>query len=104
MFDVAFTQRKLRQALSDWYSFLALESRDIERWMSLPHWLKNVPSRLDIPWALNDLHKMVENRSMMRALYIVIDEIYLSSHGVKGLPDISQLRNELSKWYDENVE
>ena len=104
MFNVAFVERKMRQALSDWYGFLATESRSMDDWLSLPNWVKQVPSRLDIPWALKDLQKMVGNKSMMRALYIVVDEIYLSSEGVEGLPDISLLRNELLKWYSEHVE
>ena len=94
----------MRQALSDWYSFLARESRDMDDWLSMPNWAKQVPNRLDIPWAVKDLHRMVGNKSMMRALYIVIDEIYLSSEGIEGLPDISLLRNELLKWYSEHVE
>ena len=104
MFNVAFAQRKMRQALSDWYGFLATESRNAEDWLSLPHWVKQVPSRLDIPWALKDLQSMAGNKSMMRALYIVVDEIYLASENVEGLPDISLLRNELLKWYAEHVE
>ena len=66
--------------------------------------LGEAPSRLDIPWALKDLQSMAGNKSMMRALYIVVDEIYLASENVEGLPDISLLRNELLKWYAEHVE
>jgi len=66
--------------------------------------VKQVPSRLDIPWALKDLQSMAGNKSMMRALYIVIDEIYLASENVEGLPDIRLLRFELLKWYTEHVE
>jgi len=98
--NTKFVERRLRQAVEDWYSWLAVQSRYADDWMSVPYWCKQVPSRLDIPWAMRDLDKVVGNRGMMRALYVIVDEVYLCCEGVEGVPDISDLRSELFRWHE----
>lgn len=98
--NTKFVERRLRQAVEDWYSWLAGQSRYADDWLSVPHWCKQVPGRLDIPWAMRDLNKAVANRGMMRALCVVVDEIYMSCELVEGVPDISDLRSVLLDWYE----
>lgn len=102
--DTGFVSRNLRSALVQWYSWLSDKSMKKEEWRAVPHWCKQVPSRLDIPWALFDLEKHANRRQMLRALFIVVDEVYMNSETVEGLPDISALRDHLLKWYEAEYE
>ena len=102
--DTGFVSRNLRAALREWYSWLSDKSMKKQEWHAVPHWCKQVPARLDIPWALFDLEKHVARRQMIRALFIVIDEVYMSSQTVEGTPDISALRDHLLKWYEDEYE
>ena len=102
--DTVFVSRNLRSALVQWYSWLSDKSMKKDEWRAVPHWCKQVPSRLDIPWALFDLEKHASRRQMLRALFIVVDEVYMNSETVEGLPDISALRNELLRWYEAEYE
>jgi hypothetical protein len=102
--DTVFVSRNLRASLREWYSWLADKAAKKDEWHAVPHWCKQVPFRLDIPWALFDLEKHAGRRQMLRALFIVIDEVYMSSQTVEGTPDISALRDHLLKWYEAEYE
>ena len=97
--DAVFVSRNLRAALTQWHAWLSDKSMKRDEWRAVPHWCKQVPSRLDIPWALFELEKHVGRRQMLRALFIVVDEVYMSSEHIEGAPDISGLRNHLLEWY-----
>ena len=71
---------------------------------SVPHWCKQIPSRLDIPWALHDLQKHAGRKQMIRALFVVVDEIYMASEQMENVPNISKLHGELLRWYGEEYE
>jgi|TARA_R100000482_G_scaffold124859_1_gene79476 hypothetical protein len=102
--DTVFVSRNLRAALREWYSWLSDKAAKKDEWHAVPHWCKQVPFRLDIPWALFDLEKHAGRRQMLRALFIVIDEVYMSSQTIEGTPDISALRDHLLKWYEAQYE
>lgn len=101
MLDPSFVSRNLRVAISEWYSWLSDKSIKQDEWRSVPHWCKRVPSRLDIPWALEDLDKRKDNRQLIRALFVVVDELYLASIRMEGVPSIERLRNHLLEWHEE---
>lgn len=90
-------QRHLQSALCAWYSWLSDQSRHADEWKSVPWWCKNAPGRLDLRWALDDLPKYVEHKQMMHILFVVVDELHLSSDGKDGLPDLGDLRDALLK-------
>mgnify|MGYP003142286724 FL=1 len=104
MLDPSFVSRNLRVAISEWYSWLSDKSIKQDEWRSVPHWCKRVPSRLDIPWALNDLDKSIGRRQLMRALFVVIDEIHMASSQMDGVPSVEKLRNHLLSWYEKEYE
>ena len=101
MLDPSFVSRNLRVAISELYSWLSDKSIKQDEWRSVPHWCKRVPSRLDIPWALEDLEKRKDNRQLIRALFVVVDELYLASIRMEGVPSIERLRNHLLEWQEE---
>tara|TARA_Y100000114_G_C11571654_1_gene236705 strand:+ start:291 stop:605 length:315 start_codon:yes stop_codon:yes gene_type:complete len=104
MLDSAFVSRNLMVAIRDWHAWLANQAMSPEDWRGVPPWCKTVAARLDVPWALHDLERHVENRGMIQALFRVVDEIYMACESVDGVPDISGLRNELMRWHEENYE
>jgi len=97
--DTKFVSRHLRVAIREWYSWLSDKAMHEDEWKAVPHWCKQIPSRLDIPWALHDMEKHAQRRQLIRALYIVIDEVYMSSEGMENVPSIAKLRNHLFEWY-----
>ena len=101
MLDPSFVSRNLRVAISEWYSWLSDKSIKQDEWRSVTHCCKRVPSRLDIPWALEDLEKRKDNRQLIRALFVVVDELYLASIRMEGVPSIERLRNHLLEWHEE---
>lgn len=104
MLDVVFVSRHLRAALREWYAWLSDKAMREEDWIAVPHWCKQIPSRLDIPWALHDLQKHAGRKQMIRALFVVVDEIYMASDQMENVPDISRLHGELLRWYGEEYE
>lgn len=101
MLDASFVSRNLRMSISEWHSWLSDKSMKQNEWRSVPHWCKRVPSRLDIPWALEDLEKRKDNRQLIRALFVVVDELYMASLQMEGVPSLEKLRNHLLKWHEE---
>ena len=72
-------ERLLRMALSDWHGYLSREALNADTWKyGVPWWVKRVPDRLDLQWALSDLHKTVKVPGMLLALYTSVDETVLS--------------------------
>ncbi len=72
-------QRLLRMALSDWYGYLSREALGSNEWKySVPWWVKRIPDRLDLDWALNDLQDYTSTPGMLISLYTSIDETVLS--------------------------
>ena len=72
-------ERLLRMALSDWYGYLSRESLSVDTWnYGVPWWVKRVPDRLDLNWAMNDLRKSIDNKGMLLALYTSVDQTVLS--------------------------
>lgn len=100
--DIAFVSRNLRVAVAEWYAWLSDKSIRQDEWRGVPHWCKQIPARLDIPWALFELEKHVHRKPMIRALFVVVDEVYMSSQSMENVPDISPLRDELLKWHEEH--
>lgn len=99
--DCKLVQRNLRLAIQEWYAWLSDKARYADEWRGVPSWCKQIPLRLDIPWATHDLKRNVDNRGMIRALFIVVDEIHMSCEQMEGAPSISVLRDELLRWYGE---
>ena len=104
MLDHIFVYRNLRLAICEWHAWLSDKAIKKEEWRSVPHWCKQVPSRLDIPWALEDLEKRKDNRQLIRALFMVVDEVFLSSSEMENVPSIEKLRNHLLEWHKEEYE
>ena len=72
-------ERLLRMALSDWHGYLSREALNADTWKyGVPWWVKRVPDRFDLSWAMNDLRKSVGSKGMMLALYTSVDETVLS--------------------------
>ena len=72
-------ERLLRIALSDWHGYLSREALNVDTWKyGVPWWVKRVPDRLDLSWAMNDLRKSVGSKGMLLALYTSVDETVLS--------------------------
>ena len=104
MLDVRFVSRNLRVVIREWYAWLADKAAYQDEWRAVPHWCKQIPSRLDIPWALNDLDKSIGRRQLMKALFVVIDEIHMASSKMEGVPSVEKLRDHLLSWYEEEYE
>jgi|TARA_R100000458_G_C8255953_1_gene232095 hypothetical protein len=102
--DIAFVSNSLRAALSEWYAWLSDKSMKKEEWRAVPHWCKQVPSRLDIPWAIHDLEKHKSRKQLIRALFVVVDEVYLSCAEMENVPPIDKLRNHLLEWHEAEYE
>ena len=72
-------ERLLRVALSDWHGYLSREALNADTWKyGVPWWVKRVPDRFDLEWAMNDLRKSVGSKGVMLALYTSVDETVLS--------------------------
>ena len=104
MLDAKFVSRNLRAALREWYAWLSDKAAYADEWRAVPHWCKQIPSRLDIPWALNDLDKSIGRRQLMKALFVVIDEIHMASSKMEGVTSVEKLRDHLLSWYEEEYE
>ena len=76
--DSKFVSRNLRLVISEWYAWLSDKAMKQEEWIAVPHWCKSIPARMDVDWALNDLEAHSEHRNMIKALFVVIDEIYMN--------------------------
>ncbi len=87
-------QRLLRMALADWYSWLASKSVRKEDWRGVPGWCKQMPGRLDIPWAIHELPKHVGNGQMMRVLGDLIDHASMSCQSLEGVPSLEKLDSQ----------
>jgi hypothetical protein len=98
-------ERLLRMALSDWYGFLSRESLVDGQWeRSVPWWVKRVPDRLDVGWALTDLKKAVVRKGLAVVLFAVVDEVVLSMERdeevLNNPPNMSQLHEALKELCD----
>jgi hypothetical protein len=72
-------ERLLRMALSDWHGYLSREALNVDTWRyGVPWWVKRVPDRFDLSWAMNDLQQSVGSKGMLLALYTSVDETVLS--------------------------
>jgi len=100
MLDVKLVSRNLRVVIREWYAWLADKAVHEDEWRAVPHWCKQIPSRLDIPWALFDLEKNKNRRQMLRALFVVVDEIYMACEKMENVPSIEKLRNHLLEWHE----
>jgi len=49
---------------------------------------------------LFDLDKNKNRRQMLRALFVVVDEIYMASEQMENVPSIEKLRNHLLEWHE----
>ena len=71
-------QRLLRMALSDWYGYLSREALGSNEWQyGVPWWVKRLPSKLDLGWAMNDLYEKAKIPGMLLSLYEIVDEAVL---------------------------
>ena len=78
-------ERLLRIALSDWHGYLSREALNADTWRyGVPWWVKRVPDRFDLVWAMNDLYKLVKAPGMMLSLYTSVDDLR-KSVGSKGM-------------------
>ena len=100
--DSKFVSRNLRLVISEWYAWLSDKAMKQEEWIAVPNWCKSIPARMDVDWALNDLEAHSEHRNMIKALFVVIDEIYMNCETMENVPDMSKLRGELLRWYEAN--
>ena len=100
--DSKFVSRNLRLVISEWYAWLSDKAMKQEEWIAVPNWCKSIPARMDVDWALNDLEAHSEHRNMIKALFVVIDEIYMNCETMENVPDMSMLRGELLRWYEAN--
>ena len=100
--DSKFVSRNLRLVISEWYAWLSDKAMKQEEWIAVPNWCKSIPARMDVDWALNDLDAHAEHRNMIKALFVVIDEIYMNCETMENVPDMSKLRGELLRWYEAN--
>ena len=95
-------QRLLRLAISDWYGYLRRLSMTAWQWRyEVPWWVKRIPSRLSIDWALYELRKFCVVPGMLDSLVTTVDEIVMSldreSELLENTPDMSVLRDALSE-------
>jgi len=95
-------QHHLQMVLSEWYAWLGRRALRKLDWMETPWWAKQMPGRLDIPWALKDLSKYKDNEAMLRLLHIAVDEAFLTSKGLDGLPDMTKLHETVTKLYESS--
>ena len=98
-------ERLLRIALSDWHGYLSREALNADTWRyGVPWWVKRVPDRFDLVWAMNDLRKSVGSKGMMLALYTSVDETVLSMQRDEEIlnnpPKISSLHEALKELCD----
>ena len=98
-------ERLLRMALSDWYGFLSRESLVVERWSEgVPWWVKRVPDRFDVGWALTDLRKSVEWKGLLVTLFAAVDEVVLAMERDEEVlsipPNMAQLHEALKELCD----
>ena len=98
-------QRLLRMALSDWYGYLSREALGSNEWKyGVPWWVKRIPSRLDLDWAMNDLYEMAKIPGMLSSLYEKVDEVVLSMNRDREVlsnpPDMSLLHGALKELCD----
>ena len=98
-------ERLLRMALSDWYGFLSRESLVVERWSEgVPWWVKRVPARLDVGWALTDFRKSVERKGLLVAVFAAGDEVVLAMERDEEVlsipPNMAQLHEALKELCD----
>jgi hypothetical protein len=98
-------ERLLRMALSDWYGFLSREALVIDRWnQGVPWWVKRVPDRLDVGWALMDLKKSLDRKGLLVALFVAVDEVVLAMERDEEVlsipPNMSQLHEALKELCD----
>ena len=93
-------QHQLRMVLGEWYSWLSSHSLREMDWMQVPWWAKQLPGRLDIPWALHDLNVYYDNQFMVKRLYIVVDEAYLNAKDLDGVPDMTKLHETVTALYE----
>ena len=100
--DSKVVSRNLRLVISEWYAWLSDKAMKQEEWIAVPNWCKSIPARMDVDWALNDLEAHSEHRNMIKALFVVIDEIYMNCETMENVPDMSKLRGELLRWYEAN--
>ena len=100
--DSKCVSRNLRLVISEWYAWLSDKAMKQEEWIAVPNWCKSIPARMDVDWALNDLEAHSEHRNMIKALFVVIDEIYMNCETMENVPDMSKLRGELLRWYEAN--
>ena len=100
--DSKFVSRNLRLVISEWYAWLSDKAMKQEEWIAVPNWCKSIPARMDVDWALNDLEAHSEHRNMIKALFVVIDDIYMNCETMENVPDMSKLRGELLRWYEAN--
>tara|TARA_Y100000114_G_scaffold153421_1_gene173331 strand:- start:854 stop:1168 length:315 start_codon:yes stop_codon:yes gene_type:complete len=104
MLDHAFVSRNLRVMIKEWHAWLADKATYGDEWRSVPHWCKQIPSRLDIPWALYELESNLNKRQLIRALFVVIDEIYMACEEMENVPSIDKLRSHLLEWHEAEYE
>jgi hypothetical protein len=98
-------QRLLRMALSDWYGYLSRESLGSNEWRhGVPWWVKRVPDRFDLDWAMNDLYEYINTPGMLVSLYTSVDETVLSMNRDKEIlhspPKIDLLHEALKELCD----
>ena len=98
-------ERLLRMAISDWYGYLSREALSVDTWRyGVPWWVKRVPDKLDLQWALVDLRKSVGSQGMLMALYTSVDEAVLSLKRDKEIlhnpPKIDLLHSALKELCD----
>lgn len=71
--------------------------------METPWWAKRIPAQLDLPWALNDMAAYIHNPSMLKILYIKVDEAHLASKGLDGLPDMTKLVEAVKQLHEAST-
>ena len=71
--DTQYIEHHLKAAIGEWYAWLGDKTVHVDEWLSVPAW------------------------HMMRTLFIIVDEVWLCSQEMDGVPDITKLRDELRK-------
>ena len=98
-------QRLLRMALSDWYGYLSREALGSNEWKyGVPWWVKRIPDRFDLDWAMTDLYDYLKVPGMVSSLYEMVDETVLSmkrdEDALSNPPDMSVLHDALKELID----
>ena len=98
-------QRLLRMALSDWYGYLSREALGSNEWKyGVPWWVKRIPDRFDLDWAMTDLYDYLKVPGMVSSLYEMVDETVLSMKRDEDVlsnpPDMSVLHDALKELID----